>query len=834
MADVAQRNFAGGELSGHLFFRADQVKYLSGCRTALNFFVRKSGGLSNRPGLRFVTECETAGTPTARRLMKFVFSDQDTYVLEFSAGGTGYMRVIRNGALVVIPVPAAWNIAAVYAAGQTARYLGVDYVAILGSVGEPPDISPTFWLPIVAGVFRTTHPYTAATLSQVRYQQSGDVIIMAQPDTTIQQLSRYLPNDFSWRFQAYSLNPVSTPPVGPGAAFPGGPNNYDYAFTTVLDGTFEESLPVFLAVAGSAVPTPAAPINLNWGAVTGAAEYNVYRAVNGKYGYIGSAQGTTFSDINYDPDTSLPPPRAQTLFNSVGNYPSIVAFIQQRLCFAASYNEPEKVWMSKIGLYRNFTVSLPQQDDDSVSFALAGRKISRVRALLEAGTPFVLTANGEWTIQGDDTGAILPTAINPRQKAYNGSSPNVDPVIIDDTAIYVQGRGSVVRDLRYKFEGDGYEGRDLTVYSGHLFEGFQIVAWDFAQNPHSILWAVRDDGVLLSLSYLREHQIWGWTRHTTDGYFRDVVVVPEGDEDIAYFIVERRINNVTRYYIERMNERIDDDPADAFYVDSGLSYDGTNTTATTMTVPSAISMTVNDVIDLNASAAIFSAGDVGDAIVLYRYDSEGNLVSKVTLTILAYFGSFNVEVSTDKDLSGPNAVASDNDWFVANPLTTWAWARNTFTNLGHLEGKPVAILADGNVVTNGYEEPDYVVTGGSVTIPRPAVKVHIGLPYTSDFESLDVEARDGSTIRQRAKIVTHVGALVKSTSALKAGTNFDNMNEYKIRDDEAMGEPTELRTGYFDVGVSSGWDEETRVCIRQDNPLPVTLSGIVPRYQMGN
>jgi len=815
MADIAQRNFAGGILSPDLFFRADQVKYLTGCREATNFFIRKSGGLSNRAGTRFVAECETQGSPTGRRLLKFIFSDQDTYVLEFTSNSTsGYMRVVRNGALVQIPglIALPWSVSTTYSAGESVSYLGNVYVALRTTIADTPSTSPLDWVQVTAGIFRTV----------------------------VQKISRFAPNDYSWRFEAYDFNPKSQPPSGSLTITSGGgggsTSDYLYAVTTIKTVDFEESLPLTGTLLAAHKPTTNNPHMLTWSAVADAAEYYVYKAVNGKLGFIGAAAAIaspTFSDIGYDPDTSLPPPTNQTIFNSTGNYPSIVAFIQQRLCFAATDTEPEKIWMSRTGLYQNFTVSLPQQDDDSISFALSGRKISRVRAMFEAGGPFVLTANVEWQLKGDADGAVLPTVIGAVQQAFNGASANVDPVIIDDTAIYVQGRGSIVRDLRYKLEDTGYEGRDLSVYCDSLFNKKQIVAWDYAQNPHSLLWVVRNDGVLLSLSYLREHEIWGWTQHTTDGYFRDVVVVPEGDLDVPYFIVERKINGVTKFYIERLNERIDDDVSQAFFVDCGLSYDGTNTTSTTIKVINGPSITVNDVVAIESSVSLFSASDIGNAFVLYRYDADGNLVTQVTITIQNYLTPTLVEGIPSQDMTGPSSVESGRDWFVENPITTWAKAVDQFTNLGHLEGKNVAILADGAVVANGYEEPYYTVSSGSVTIPRPAVIAHIGLPYIADFESLDVEAKDGNTVRHKPQIVTHVGVLVKDTSALKAGSNFSKMTEYKIRDEEAMGEPTRFRTGFFDVSVSSSWDEESRVCIRQDNPLPVTLSGIIPRYVMG-
>ena len=87
-----------------------------------------------------------------------------------------------------------------------------------------------------------------------------------------------------------------------------------------------------------------------------------------------------------------------------------------------------------------------------------------------------------------------------------------------------------------------------------------------------------DDGSLVSLTYIKEHEVWAWTRHETDGVFEDVTVVAEGLEDVPYFIVRRKIGGVDRRYVERMQTRLFEKVEDAFFVDSGLTYSGTPAT----------------------------------------------------------------------------------------------------------------------------------------------------------------------------------------------------------------------------------------------------------------
>ena len=93
------------------------------------------------------------------------------------------------------------------------------------------------------------------------------------------------------------------------------------------------------------------------------------------------------------------------------------------------------------------------------------------------------------------------------------------PIVIGNTIIHLQSKGGIIRDLAFALESDSYTGNDLTVLANHLFEGKTVKEWAYAQAPHSIVWAVLSDGTLAALTYMREHEVWGWSRHDTDGTY---------------------------------------------------------------------------------------------------------------------------------------------------------------------------------------------------------------------------------------------------------------------------------------------------------------------------
>ena len=486
-----------------------------------------------------------------------------------------------------------------------------------------------------------------------------------------------------------------------------------------------------------------------------------------------------------------------------------MTYFQQRRVFANTDNDPEKAWTSRSGQYTNMTISSPVQDDDAVTFTIVSRQVNEIRHLVEIGELLILTSGAVWQVQGDADGVLKPTAINLKLQGSHGAA-ELAPVIIGNNLIYLQARGSIVRDLAYKRDSAGYAGKDLSIFAPHLFEGYQIVAWDYQEVPDSIVWVVRDDGALLGLTYLPEHEVWGWHRHdTASDTYEDVISVPEGDEDYVYVEVLRG----TKRYIERFRSRRIDDVVDAFFVDSGLTYDGRNLNAShTMTLSGGVAWLYTEDLTLTSSAAYFTANDVGNAVVLTVGTDE------VTCTILAYVSPTVVTVQANKTVP----VAFRN---VA--ITVWSLAADSFSGLYHLEGKTVNVLADGNVETPA------VVTNGAISLQRPYSVVHAGLPITADIETLDVDNENSAELRARKKIVKAVDLLIESSRGIWAGPDADHLRELKQRDTEAWGAATDLDTGLVEINLNATYAKPGRVFVRQSDPLPVNILAIIPYGDVG-
>lgn len=295
----------------------------------------------------------------------------------------------------------------------------------------------------------------------------------------------------------------------------------------------------------------------------------------------GTGDTITFNIIGSDtPGTGA----AVTLALGGTTNPSCVGYYQQRLVFAGSVGAPATFWMSRPGQFTNFDVSDPTQDDDAITASLFASEVNIIHALTTVTDGLMaLTSGGAYLITGgDDSAAVTPSSVRAPPQAFSGAQADLQPLRIGDSVLYAQARGSAVRDLKFEFYSNSFTGSDISVLSQHLLEGRRIVQWAYAEEPNKLVWATRDDGVLLSLTYLKEQEVYGWARHDTQGAFISVCSIPEGTEDAVYLVVSRRRPDYGfAYHVERFVSRslganlaltIPASPDEAWCVDGGAIF----------------------------------------------------------------------------------------------------------------------------------------------------------------------------------------------------------------------------------------------------------------------
>jgi hypothetical protein len=455
-------------------------------------------------------------------------------------------------------------------------------------------------------------------------------------------------------------------------------------------------------------------------------------------------------------------------------------------------------------------VSSPTKATDAISLRMVtgkGNEIRHFRSFRE--NLFIFTSGAVWTLSGGgDTDAITPASKQLKVQEYLGST-HVPPITIKSSILMVAGKAdqgfevhSVGEDINSGVAGN-YVGSDLTVISRHLFEGHTILEWCYVERPFRLILAVRDDGKLLCMTYLQEHQIFAWTTWETDGTFESVCNVPEGQEDTAYFVVNRTIDGTTRRYVERLHSRVFSTIKDAFFVDCGLSYDGTD--AQTIT-----GATQADPVVVTITGHPYSNGD------------------KVEISGVVGMTELNNNEYTVANKTANTFELAGVDGSAYTAYTSGGSAQKkvaTITGLDHLEGETVVVNYDGNI------EAGVSVSGGSITLSNTTVEAHIGLSYTPLMETLPLNVAP-ETIAKR-KIIKSVVARVDETRGFWVGTDENNLDERASRSTELWGDPASTLSTLIRMPVSADWKKDTSLIIKGDAGLPQTILSLVTETKVG-
>lgn len=900
MPTLSQVSFTSGEISPSLAQRNDLARYATALKTCRNFFVRPTGGVSNRPGFQYVA---TLDADSQALLIPFIFSTEQAYILvlqeeiiqvysngSFVAGsappltitsvalsynGVNYTRTITTSGAHGLIVGQQISISGVIASGS--YDVNGDWVVLTTPSGTTFTIkkatSNTGSYTSGGSVVYSTPintDYLSGHLAAIRYTQSADVVTLVH--------AGYLPSEFirtgatSFTFGAitdFTNGPfldfntsattmTASAATGSGitltassavfsvehvgalvrldmedlsgiapweaskeiAAVGGNPvNQLRRSLGKVYKCTTNQVAAAFPIYTGTVRPShddgtekdgDGNPIT-NLASVAGVS----WQYLHSLYGIaritaVGGGGTTATADVSsYIPVVSPTTTTTWALgaWSTDQGYPSVVTYFGDRLVFANTPGQPQTEWASKVGDYHDFGESAPLVDDDAITQTLNARQVNAIVDLVPLEQLVALTASSSWA--SPQRGEVwTPETIGFYPQSHKGAAALPSVQVGDQGALFAMRGGTKISELRYAFDTDKYGGDELTVLSRHLFGPTKtIVDFAYAEEPHGILWVVRSDGALIGLTYLPEQQVVGWHRHDTNGYFERVCVIPEGGRDVLYVVVRRVINGSAVRLLERLADREFTDQLDGFFVDSGLSFDGRNTTATTIVISGA-SYEGGDEVTLVASASIFAATDVGDAITF----------DDVRIVITAYTSP----VAVVGQLQTPVPA-----YLQAEASTAWTFARNTLSGLDHLEGAEVVICAD------GCELDPQTVVDGQITLPNPAGVVHIGLGYTAEIETLDVTIFGAEPIRGRQKIIPNATVVVQDTVGLKVGANAQLMEELVLRQEEYYTDPTDMATGALTGYVLNTWNEHGRLLIRQDAPLPATILAVIPNVEVG-
>ena len=813
--NTLQATFSGGEFAPALWSRVDIKKYATALRTAKNIIVHPTGGASNRPGMMFVASTKGSAANKKSRLIPFVFSNSESYVIEF---GEHYCRFFVTtgigGGQVVVNNPNVWSGSTTYAKDDYVSSGGNTYRSLADSnLNHSPSGSPTYWE--VLSVYEIYSDYSADELADLKFTQSADTIFIVHPTHKPQKLVRYGSTD--WAFVPFTnvggpfglsniddqkkLTASATTGTGITITYANAVDANDGIFAAGHVGSLlrlkhyvlgQSASKQFATGTAGDLPTTGSikcggtwrvnasvsttgtftvsfdllrlddgltDIPANWKVTkTFSGVTNTYGEIDGycqlklrvntvtgcslnvdvsadPYEHSGIAEITGFTNsktvtakaIKTLGDVTATDDYALGAWSTVHGYPKAVTFYEDRLCFLGTKNEPSGVWFSKSGDYADFGVSAPLEDTDGIGISLPSRRMNAVQSAVALHDLVVLTASNEWAIGATNGSVFTPTSVQTKIQSYHGAS-SVDPVLLGNSAIVIQPMSTVVRAIVWDFQSGGYASDNISIFSSHLLEGHTIVDMTYCQEPDSLVWFLRSDGKLISLTYMKEQEVLAWTWSETAGQVEAVCSIPSDGYDQLWCVVNRNGARSVECLTKRMKST---SPADQIFMD----------------------------------AAVYVHSDT---------------------------------------------------------------AFNTVTGLAHLEGQTVTVLADGNVL------PPMVVTSGALDLGTMANTAVVGIPFKSVVETLNIELQTptGSAQGQLIKVPQVVMRFANSRGGF-IGPDADHLQEVKQRDGGNYGDPIQLFTGDYRLNLGGGYDHGGRVYFEQADPLPFTILSIIPTVTVG-
>lgn len=500
-----------------------------------------------------------------------------------------------------------------------------------------------------------------------------------------------------------------------------------------------------------------------------------------------------------------------------GGNPAVPCYTQQRLALASRVNTPQSMDFSQPGAPYDFDTTDPVQPDNAIEIELVSKQLNTIVSMVPM--PYgliVLTQSSAFLIYGSSGpgSPISATSIVAQSQAYNGCS-HVPPIVANDDILYVQSKNSIVRDLRYNFYTAVYTGVDISVLSNHLFYEHQIKEWAWGEEPFRVVWAIRDDGILLSLTFSKEQEIYGWAHSDTVGTFQSIATVTELSDvggvniDAIYVVVNRIIGGQPRVYIERMADRFM-----PYGIEDAWCLDCATQSAPAQVPNATISFSSTAVGPANVfvSAAILNGGMLGQVI------RAGGGIATISIVSTGQTAVVNITQPLTEAIA--NVPLPAGSWSIWIPATT-------FSGLQQLNGMVVNALADGQPVFG------LTVSNGSITLPNAASKVLVGLPYLPQLQTLPVEVGQ-PTVQGKRKRAGPSVVKMRETRGLSIGRTFQTLVDIKDAGPPMLVPFPQFVFGDEWVTLDALYDPYGQICIQQNNPWPVTIEAIIPDVEVGD
>ncbi len=857
--EIVKQTFIGGEQSEKMFGRWDLSIFNSGCRRLKNFTLQTQGPAEYRNGFRFVFHSRLN---QILNLQTFEFNDEQAYALEFTNKKLRFYRnngIIQEANVTITGITKA-NPGVVTATAH--GYSDGDEVFINSVVGMTEVNGKAFIVANkAANTFELTDvdsnnvdtsgfttyssggvankiveidtPYTEANdLFKIKKDHVSDTMYITHPLYLPRELTRTSDTSWTLTLQTRTSDPLTDKKVITNItqANPG-------VVTSSSHGYSDGDIVVIEEVVGMVEVNSQPYIVANKIA-------NTFELTDLAGNNVDTSGFTAYSSVGFASNQNL--------------IPDAVALYESRLWYGGPKVEPAQLFSSRAPdvngnpRYTDFTTGA--NADDGVRFVI---NEGSGKIFWLAGTDRLLLAGtfgGIIKVTGaDDELAITPTSIKARALDRIGAE-DIAPINKESFIQYVQKNGRTIKTLQFEALKDNYVPTDENLISDEITAtggswaraaadsenpGLKQITWQTGRPD--VLWNVKKDGVLLGLTFKPEESVSGWHRHTTgatgeDKFLTATTVPRPTNYDQLWAGTELTIDGSTRRYVGYQADTpvfpkavdyftgVNNETADTevferallesqkayIHLDQSLTYDGTTAgvAASASVTPGA---TTGASVTFTAGAAVFVSSDVGREI--WKRSINGVGTGRAEITAFT-----NTTTVTCKILNGADFDNTD-----AMPAGDWYLTTNSLSNIDHLEGRVIGVVADGGV------HPDRTVANGAISLAFQASVIHIGLKYEGFLQPMSMEfgGETGPSVT-KLKNIREFGFRFSNTLGASFGTDLYNEELIQFTTMPInVGQPQFLFSGVKRQPYQDNWENDKIAYVRQNNPLPCIVQQMV-------
>jgi len=896
MASGKQLSFSFGEISPSLRFRSNAVSYSSGLSKLRNMYTRRQGGVSNRPGLEFVKISEfqqdipvEGGDAGIRGFTFWDANSKEWRIYEYGKTYNPAKDRLEYGFLVTSPTVSPFNIFA-GSSGSDSQFLkplpkDIQLTAFKNGIAVAPMsevlVKPDEFTPAYSQFFNFILKDNTLVQRVVSYPQTFQFGFSIVAANSVAFGTGAISIPATYLFTGINNDEVETYI-----------HRIDYVPSTPFSLYVPNSQVLSFFKFNLTSPSGLKKVKLYRAAYNENDTTPFYKFV-GQIMVNDNQTQYSFTDFGAE-DVSQTPPSDASIFNydyqGLGGVNTFANY-QQRLIAVLEPNTTKTIKSgdmvaSKLGAPLQFSFPLIFTNTGAFQFSVPITDGSPVVALLAMERLIAFTERGVYAIRGGEQGVLTPTSVNPFLISEEGCSKTVQPKMAGSRGYFLNNTHTKLMCIMFGDDGN-LRVFEVSTFSDHLlFE--DITQLEVLSSGDDAVYLLRKDGKLVQVTPTDDGSH-GFSLIETDGYVESIFRGKAkraytkrntpAESPIFYDVLMCHIIRNGVRTLERLNFRDDANREGENFADCSstfgvkLSDGGINgyvkSGSYVASLYSGYKVNIKSITNYNAGSIVELHWNLPDSPILpigkrlhFFYESQGvvqyvRAVCTDDSDVSTGDPDFPVKSFAYFESDVPEELQDVRSQSLSNlekikRMTRFLPAFKSIS-LGNIavfsngaDEYPVSVFADGEVLSSplnpnmptiyatknaldpdiyDIEFPDYVSYG------------YAGLPYQSEFETLDLEAEGNRTLTDTRKIINSVGLGLMETRGGFAGMpeqTLQNMEPIVTRQDESLNVQTPNFNGHIVVHVPAEYSEPGRVNIKHVDPSPISILSVYPKGLAGD